>query len=256
MTVLGADRRIVDSGIISARKLELERRSNRLPASAFSPPDIEGLEGWWTGDSLGLANGDPVNSWSDLTGLATGTPFGTGPNPTFAASSINGHASLSTSATGMSMGLALPHRSPRNYVTFFLVARNRNGPGRVLGGDYAVLSSNWLIGFHGGHENVCYANGWIDASGGTGEDTTFLWRQFTLISEGDAVPKIFRGDGAVLGSSVSSTFDFTDRIILSGYGADSERVESDLAEIIVYARALTSAEVLQVETYLHGKYAL
>jgi hypothetical protein len=49
-------------------------------AGSFSPPDITGLYAWYDADQLGLANNDPVSSWTDESG---GGRHLTGTAPTF-----------------------------------------------------------------------------------------------------------------------------------------------------------------------------
>ncbi|RYY88110.1 MAG: HYR domain-containing protein, partial [Chitinophagaceae bacterium] len=149
--------------------------------------------------------------------------------PLFVPSGINGHPVLRVSAT--------PARFMTNAVTVappytVVYTARQNGParGRML----STISSNWLLGWHGGNKRMAHFDSWVSPSGGIAADantyvysatrsatTSKVYENSTLLYSNGA------GGGSILG------------LQMNGYqGNANELSDGDFGDIVVAAEVL------------------
>ena len=133
--------------------------------------------------------------------------------------------------------------------TIFIVANQRGTANyRIL----SSISNNWLLGWHGGFEDRHYAEGWVFEPPGTTATTNvriYAARRFGAYST------FWRGTNQLAHSNTTGTAG-PEGLTTNGYQGTSEFSDSNVYEVIVYSRALTSVEVDQKMTELLTKYGL
>ena len=124
-----------------------------------------------------------------------------------------------------------------NY-TLFNVARYTGGSkGRIITSDY----TNWLSGFWNNNSGVAYHNGWVTQVENRHETDWVISTDYALNYRSNGVS---RGSGA--GDSTLPPL-----VINNGENSDFQ-----VAEILIFDRALTLTEIEQVERFLAAKYGL
>lgn len=225
-------------------------------AAVQSVPVDRGLLLWLDASDPSTIQTDPngkVQAWLDKSGNnyhATQTDEARRPLPHPTA--MNGRAAIrfDGGADGAADGLVIDdglNLTSRPY-TVFIVDQYYGSPrGRSLQG----RDANWLVGKWAG-TNGFYAGGWV-----------------AYTSAAENVPAISDAQAYAYGSGYSlNGFDLTGtngsagptgnpgRLALNGSGLYNEPSKSDVAEIIVFNRALSFHERSQVGLYLREKYGL
>jgi hypothetical protein len=229
-------------------------------------PVTTGLQLQLEGDSLGLNNGDTVSTWTDLSG-GSHNAVNTGGSPTYVANGLNGHAYVrikgSLSADGFSWtGNDNDYFNLNNPVvgvqSIAMVLRRTSN-------NYYGTSSGQGISMFGGTS----AGSWVSApfAGDNQYGTAFVGN--------NADPSVRYGNVYINGgsgtesdyASVSDQFQVLYFGIQQGWGVNlrmdqiatdtewnSKVWGMDLAELLVYDTALSSADQASVTSYLTDKY--
>lgn len=161
-------------------------------------------------------------------------------------------------------GIALGNASLTNGFTFCTVARatntqtaGANNGGRIFDG----VSGNFLIGWWAGYQASFYHEGWMNNS------TTARNTNFHVVCDR---PASNRFDGTQVSTTGSGTTtlpemsinngNFTDGSTIRAAGGTpantSETTPWEVAEIIIYDRTLSDADLLKVESYLKYRYGV
>ncbi|NQT52552.1 PEP-CTERM sorting domain-containing protein [bacterium] len=195
----------------------------------------------------GLANGDPVATWADASGNSNDATAAGSKQPAYiATSSLGGRPVVRFDGTDDGMATALDISSP-DYTVFALFNYNDSTSAmrRAVQG-----SNNWLIGPYN-NELRHYAAGWV-STGTAVTPTEFYLAEAT----NDGAASLFRVDGVNRTTSSSPT-GVPGTIHLGGSGAfPAELLNGDMAEVLVYDRALTNRESNRVGMYFQDKYGL
>jgi hypothetical protein len=229
-------------------------------------PVTTGLQLQLEADSLGLNNGDTVSTWTDLSG-GNHTAVNTAGSPTYVASGLNGHAYVSIKGSLSADGYSWTG----NNNDYF----NLTNP--VVGVQTIAMvirrTSNNYYGTSGGHGISMFGGtsegSWVSApyAGDNQYGTAFVGN--------NADPSVLYGNVYINGGSGNQA-DYTavlDRFqvlyftIQQGWGVnlrmDQIATDSewnpyvwgmDLAELLVYNTALSSADQASVTSYLTAKY--
>ncbi len=184
-----------------------------------------------------------VSQWSDLSGSGNHiTQSSSGNRPTWVSSAINSEPVVRFN-TSQWMATATNFGTP--YTIFTISKMNGGATNRLI----SSYSTNWLMGYHGGSVNDIYANGWVynpSAAAGTSVNlhtVTGTGGITTLYNCATA----YGGNGA----GVSGP----GRLRLNGWSTGlGETSNGDVAEVIMYNRVLTAAELQGVRNYLSNKY--
>jgi hypothetical protein len=233
-----------------------------------APDDISGLIGWWEADGLSLSDGDPVSSWTDLSGQghhATNTgsnrpTYETGiqnslPVVRFAAASsqylltdainLSGtdDITLIVVGGGITAGanqLVFEMSTNYNNVTdsFSLLHSSGNNPDFGLKGN---------VGYSSYSPSGGWSSTWIVAAGvmnmGAATRELVAWRNGVMTG--------------TRSNNSNNTGSFGNRACyIGGRGGASLFLTGDIACILLYNRALTGGERGRLEELLAAKYAL
>lgn len=221
-----------------------------------------GLKLWL--DAGVLATG-AVALWPDLSGNGNHATQTTGANqPTCVANVVNGHAVVRFNGTSNFLSIAniLGSRLfSTNTATLFIVGRSNSPANRgsfiqwnpgvntnwvnvhlpwsdgVLYWDFGHISS-------GGRVTIAMPAGWLDAF-----HATTLWRNSTT-------GQIYADGSQLASSGMTDALDntITANFVVGSNSNDSAFLNGDIAEIIIYNRALLTSERQSVERYLANKY--
>lgn len=242
------------------------KKSLRFPrkkaAAPFTPTDIVGLNLWFDATRIvGLVDADPVSTWIDSSGNAHDVTGAGAARPTYKTGIQNGLPIVRFNGVANVLNRAAQASMDISPVTVFCVYKNYlagvfNSPIRhgVLGvrNNYGVLSigggnPNQYFQWNAG-ESVAFANAQED-----------LWFIRTDKHTGGAPATVtIRNNGVAIGSLGGNTAldtDVTDQLYLGQYTAALFGTV-DIAELIVYAAALSAADITTVETYLNTKWAI
>ena len=132
--------------------------------------------------------------------------------------------------------------------TVIYVARSRTtGNGRILQG----VANNWLLGWWNGLERVAYHDGWISYPGVTGTTNA---RVVSSVIRGGGQPTEISVDGIVVTSNTGGQTGPNGLAVNTGNVAGGEVTDAEVAEILVFPRALTSTERSAIEVGLSTKW--
>lgn len=133
-------------------------------------------------------------------------------------------------------------------VTIIYIARQTGGTNqRVLSG----VANNWLLGYWGGAKNQAFYQEWVNPS--RTPPTDDLQHVFSAVIKGPGHYSEIWADGVLVASSQSGFTGPNGLAINTGY-ASGETSNCEVAEIIVWRRAISSSERKSVEKYLQDKW--
>lgn len=226
-----------------------------VSGSLYAPTDIAGLVEWLKADAItGLADGDAVASWADSSGNGNAAVQATvGVQPTYRLNAIgrlpavrfDGVNDWLRAATPAAVGgitiFSVVHLPSAPVGTQYITDFNR--PASYLAAmslDTAVYNAQaWDTAFRTSTRPVqSGAHVWALRASAGGVVTAY--------SDGVA------GTPAVVGAFASPSG--SQAAIGSIRGGPSNFLSGDLGEFIVYSRALTDAEMAQVQNYLQAKW--
>jgi hypothetical protein len=221
------------------------------------PQSVPNLVLWLDAHAVtGLNEGATVSTWSDASGLNHhATQGATGQQPTYRASALNGEPAVRFDGSNDALALAGTVVSGPQPRTVFFVARpnvsgNRSiidlGNGATTGGGFQI-SPELAVRINGGSRVWAPAVSTTTPTLGvlqlTGTTTT------TLNLWVDGVARVATSTtGATVQTAGSGT--------VGRWTPGGNHFDGDIAEILVYSRALSTSERQSVEQYLTSKYAL
>jgi len=220
-----------------------------IPGAAEGVPVTNGLALWVDAYQLtGLTNGQQVNTWTDMSGLANNAIRQAGSSagyPMYVTNVVNGKPVVRfNSANGNTGDYFQFTRISTIWSVFWVVKEN---PG--LSDGHFLLGDNSSYHFHrasangpiwdGGNSSANIRNGTTRLMGTTvnGTSTSIPASQFQLIS-------VVTSGGSVQANQITQ-----DRTFHGSW-------QGDIAEILVYTTALSSNEEVSVGSYLATKYGL
>jgi hypothetical protein len=230
-----------------------------------------GLAAWFKADAGTAIEGGKVAQWQDQSGHARhALQMNPAARPTLAAGAVGGKPAVRFDGASNVLSFDCPANAQQGMTIFMVAAASKNQRGNELG-NYAALQwpefSGWGSVFLG-PQQTCVA--WRFGSGEFGNVN--LWERPNGQPQGWTVTAL-RKDGAkedlfVQGQLVSSnpkprylsTAHTLDTATIGagndGRGHELKFFPGDIAEILVFTRALSEAERDAVERYLRGKYGL
>lgn len=241
----------------------------------FSPPDIADLKAWWKADSLSLSDGDPVSSWVDSSGGGFTITQGTaGFRPVYKTSQINGKPIVRFDGTDdlLKRTMAACLFDPGDDCIFFLVFKptgaSTGTAGLIAQDEGAGDFDKFLVGrnTNGGPQGDKIDFIVSSTTGGTAflsSSTTYPVGSYYAVAATKKVSthtfvKAGVADGSLVASAVfpTTTADLTVGFSENDGVGGSGYFGGDIAEIIIYNRALTAQERNQVGNYLESEYGL
>ena len=216
-----------------------------------------------------LADGEPVTQWFSEEGSG-GTAVASGAQaPTFTVSAINGQPAVRFDGVDDFLALTGSLRDFRAGVSLYVVMRPtvlQNGFKVLLLGNGAGAQNIGLgrAGADPGYQYFTFSDsgavGFFNTSGGlvANEAALVSVLQAAGVSNGTSAAEL-AGNGSVLGGgdvAVPALADRLDNLIgKSRFGGDG-LFQGDIAEILLYNRALSAAEQATVRAYIAQKYSL
>jgi hypothetical protein len=216
------------------------------------PTDITGLKLWLKADSLALSDGAAVTSWTDSSGL--GNHAVTGDAPTFKTNIVNGLPIVRFN--GSSNYLDSPASASLSALTVFVVAKRSASAGTYTmvgahtsgGGLQFRMESSDSLGLL--NEGIAS----IGTSSGTVSPSVFNLLHADLTN---ASAYHFFINNVAAGNSTTGVSLSTGQLIRIGMtDSSTERMNGDIAEIVLYDSVLNSTDRTAIAGYLLGKYAL
>lgn len=255
-----------DAGRLTERNaLEAALETLLSISPAFSPSDLSNLRAWYDASQLtGLVNNDAVTAWEDLSvnnlDLARA---GTGSDITYHTGVLNGlpvvrfpggtvrlqvTASLSPT-TGEWSAFAVFMRTGTTSIRNVVDADHTNGATARMA--QAIRCNALTV------ESVAFnvgSSAFTDAAGTAISASTFLCA--SAVRGASAVEA--RVNGSSNGSTATTSTPALGSAAVLGVGGSGRGLGlvGDIAEVIVYSRALDSTERAQVEEYLATKWGL
>ena len=222
-----------------------------LPAPSTGAEEIPttGLELWLDADDASTftySSGTVVSQWNDKSGTAQHFAQATGANQPNRNGTQNGHTTVvfdgSTDTLSCSVaGMVHP-------VTMFAVARNTASSGQR---NLISYSSDGRIFRTSGGTIDIYQGSFL--SSGTSWGTTDF-HSVSAVFNGASSLIAVDGGSDTTGTSGGGSFDTGSAAVGALRASSSEYWQGDIAELIVYDRALSSGERSQVEDYLAAKW--
>jgi hypothetical protein len=235
-----------------------------------SPDDIANLVAWWKADDLVLSDGDPVSTWTDAANAIDLTNSGSN-RPTYVASSIiggmpsvyfnNANSTFLSTTNSTIVNVSNGEDLPR---TIFVVAREELGGSFGAWGSSLNNQSRWEIGADN-------STTWVVATYDASNNGVSLYGGPARLGEGFPRTRLFTVvyPGTTMTMRRDRTIDQDTQAFNNGnftpnrfgIGAIMRQAMTNymtgyISEVIVYDRALTTAEVTDVESYLYDKYNL
>lgn len=227
------------------------------PAAAAKLPVEDGLVMWLdAGDQTSLsqttrgveavtANNQPVGLWRDKSGnenhFIQHRPEA---RPRFAGNVLGDKPAVIFDAN-LSMAVATNFPAP---VTVLYVARQTPGANRRV---LQAVGNNWLLGYWNGAKHQAFYEGWVSPSGtpATDHDPHI----FTAIIPGRGLNSEIWADGLRIAANQNGITG-PNGLAVNGGAHPGESSNCQVAEIIVFNRAITRPERERLEGYLRNKW--
>ena len=237
------------------------------PAAHATPVNDSSLLAWFdAGQLTGLSNGDPVSTWTDASGNGNhATASAAYKEPTYITGALNGLPVVRFDASddGLAVNPAIqvyPGFSGSDYSIF--VVFNYRGTDTTSGRRAVQGSENWAIGPYEGRIVHLVPDGalWVtDPPPGGSAPLATQYRYFICEATTTATRSRFRVDGEDETSNTGYDYrGWPNYVFLGtdGLTGDSQPLDGDIAEVLIYNRVLTAVERNRVGVYLENKYGL
>ncbi len=226
---------------------------------------------WLVADSIqGLNDGDDVSSWTDLSGnnISFGASGASGTVlPKFADGAFNGHDAVRFSSNSASVTSALVHKPFDNFFTdqftVFVVMNTSDGGSGVLSYNTSSADNEFLlfdpsalrifvnssnkssgIAYNDGNNTILFTR-WKSSGGNVNAER----------DGGNSTYSSTLQNGATLEQSGCLAIGGEQDAYDGGYQED-QAFDGDIAEVIVYASYLNTAEKTIIDNYLNLKYGI
>ena len=231
---------------LTTRVTTAEANVATLQAAQTALPNIPGLTVWVKADTGVTLSSGTVSRWADQSGNGNDFVMATASRqPVVDASAINGLPALKMVAAA-SQTMTMPKNVPAPATVIYVGRMTGAANSRVLSG----LNNNWLLGYHGGTEMDYHFNAWNYDSSIPATTNWYIW---SAVMSGNTSAAYRSG---LLINWATAGIEGPNGLSLSGHLAGSEFSNCEIAEVLVYNRALSEADVLAIERYLSIRYAL
>jgi hypothetical protein len=217
----------------------------------FLPSDIAGLSLWLKADAGVTLDGSNVTAWADQSGNGKN---GTADNgyPTIVSNALNGKPVIEFNGTDA----RIVGSSPMNTSVGTIIIVGKYLADKLTGVMYEQYDGYDTMGFYRGNSNeidqklYMYNGATIVSDSNVG----FVFGIFTVIVDGTNSKICI--NGSIDGTGNAGDLTANGPYYLSWYGGNNEYTNMQIAEVVVYNRAITTQERQQVEAYLASKYAI
>lgn len=224
------------------------------------PSTISGLSARWRADSIsGVSSGSPAPTWPDTSGngFAATNPSGTATVPTYVDGAINGLPVVRfTAANSQRLTSSAPAGLAAQTVVAVMIPQTASAARTIRGGANVTGSLQFCLengtgtarlqSVKQGVANVAFSTG----SPGVGSPVVTL---FTYDSGSGLYEFRINGSPSGSGTNVQTLVADTTAI---GSNRNTQYFAGDIAELLVWGRVLTSAELAAVDSYVQDRYAI
>lgn len=212
----------------------------------------EGIILWLKADEItNKSDDDPISTWSDIGEVTQTNPSN---QPTYKTNILNGKPTVQFRSE-YQQTLTTNTNFPAPVSVIYVVRQTSMDQydSRMLSG----MNNNWLLGYwtlrdYTGWRQNAYFEGWVTCEEGC-VPTDTNWHVYTAIETG-VVSSAYE-DGVLIASN-SNGITGPNGLSLGGTTNFVEYSSGDIAELIVYNRAVKEDERKSIECYLNKKYAL
>ena len=199
------------------------------------PGSIPGLSLWLRADALDLADGDPVASWPDASGACNhATQATAAKRPTLRAAQVAGLPAVTFDA--VDDGMVTPVDPPTTTTIVAVYASRAGASGHVLNGGFS-----FFVGPYVGRYRAYTGQFLTGPSVTAGRWLTQSFRQSASLAE-------LWIDGTRVATSTRTVNP--GQLLLARQGTYSAILDGSLAELLVWDRTLSDAELAQVHAWL------
>ena len=221
----------------------------------FSPKDIDGLFLWLDASTLDLEDGEPVRTWFDLSDndfdmvQAASDRY-----PVYQSGALNQKPVVYFDAE-FKVRLESPIFDSTEYpLTVFVVGSKEGGDDRgyILssrGEEETDESSGAIALARFGRHLSAYAGSWLRSRTSDTFDYQLVTVLFNSINSEIFINGVHKATGNTGDRNMTQFF-------IGGRGDDQDYFTGDIAEVIIFEKALTTSQQQQVEGYLLEKYDL
>jgi hypothetical protein len=217
------------------------------------PATVGSLVFWFSGDrTIVTNNNDGLVRWLDSSTLSTATVTTNG--AIYKTSQVNSQPAVDFTG-GSNVGYTISPATTVGSVSVFVVFKphSLSSPASAF-----LAGASGSFGFNintSGHLEVDRA-GIASVATDTTTLSTSSWFQANFVYDNSGHTYAFRVNESA-GASGSVTATFSAPTTNLGYdSSDGYLANMEIAEVIVYARALSGGEITTIETYLHTKYGI
>jgi hypothetical protein len=211
------------------------------------PQQVSGLAAWYRADAIGgVADGAAVGSWVDSSGHGhPATAPSAAQQPTLVANAVNGLPAVRFDGTSDLVQAWFGLAQPATVLVVYDVRADTGGAQYVTDGAQNGSMVHYVTPGQFGE----YAGG-----------TQVLTRPGFSFGAYHVVAGVFAGPSSALypdggpGATGNPGTNNPGGITIGNSGAAAAPAAADVAEVVVYNRALTTAEIDQVGRYLAGRY--
>jgi hypothetical protein len=206
-----------------------------------------------TPTASGLADGDPVSTWTDSSINGNNATMTGSNRPTFKTNIVNGKPVVRFTSAGLSKLTLATSISGASPWCMFAVMKQATAAGSVmaLGG---ASGSDELWGLLAANDSTVYLRDRLGYNNGT-NPVPATFQVLTGLSSGGSKTVWINGTSISLsGAALANSLDFT----VIGYRAITSPLygDGDIAEIIIYNASLSSTDRANIEKYLGTKYGI
>lgn len=211
-----------------------------------SPSDVSGLIGWWRAATIAQADASAVATWAD----SASTPHNlaqptVGARPTYRTNVINGLPTVRFNGTQLMATAAFAIPQP---ATTFLVGKIAAVPGiNTYFVDGLVANKQALVATPSAY--AIFAGTSVISAGAV----TTAFRMLAAIENAPSCKIWVDGGVGVGGNAGTNAYD---GVTVGSGGGGVGLLTGDIAEVIVYNRALTLSEINTIGAYLAATYGL
>ena len=112
------------------------------------------------------------------------------------------------------------------------------------------MNNNWALGWQSNQEGVANLGGFVQSTGTVTDQRAHV---MSAVVRGAGQPSDFAIDGTLKASNTNGVTG-PNGLAVNGFGYYNEPTDSEVAEIIVFPRALTTAERSTIELGLMAKW--
>jgi hypothetical protein len=247
-TQTGVVKSVTQSGLIIAGPTQTGENADLVEETASAAPEFSGITSWnWSAKSLsGLSDGDPVTTWTDRHSSDTAVQATTANQPTKQTVS-----SLTViDFDGVDDFLDASAVTLGTEATYFIVARYTAGAaqGAVFGGLASTdrnilynLSASGIALFAGSNRAASF-------------DVRGSWTTFECRFDNPRTDSQLITDGVVRATGSPGTQTASSGLRFGAFYTGGAPFDGEIAEIVVYASELTSAQTTQVNNWLSSEW--